>query len=43
MIRFVLQQGRVRFDVDAAAAAASGLVISSKLQALAVSRRGAAR
>jgi hypothetical protein len=39
MIRFVLQQGRVRFDIDAAAAAANGLEISSKLQSLAVSRR----
>jgi hypothetical protein len=42
MIRFVLQNGRVRFDVDAAAAQASGITISSKLLALAVSHRGTA-
>jgi len=39
MIRFVLVDGRVRFDVDAAAAAAGGLAISSKLVGLSVSRR----
>lgn len=39
MIRFVLQNGRVRFDVDAAAAQAGGLTISSKLLALSVSHR----
>lgn len=39
MIQFVLSQGRVRFEIDAAAAEASGVTISSKLQALAVSFR----
>ena len=38
IIRFVPLQGRVRFAVDAAAAQSAGLVISSKLLALAVAR-----
>jgi len=40
MIDFVLERGRVRFVVDAAAARASGLQISSKLLALALSVSG---
>ncbi|HET8611615.1 MAG TPA: YfiR family protein [Sphingomonas sp.] len=36
MIRFVMQGGRVRFAIDAAAAQASGLQISSKLLGLAL-------
>lgn len=36
MIQFVMQSGRVRFQIDEAAARASGLVISSKLLGLAV-------
>lgn len=40
MIDFVLQRGRVRFAVNAAAARASGLQISSKLLALALSVDG---
>lgn len=36
MISFVLQDGHVRFDIDTAAAASAGLVISSKLLNLAV-------
>jgi hypothetical protein len=36
MIQFVMQSGRVRFQIDDAAARASGLVISSKLLGLAV-------
>lgn len=44
MIRFVLRDGRVRFDIDADAAKASGVQISSKLLGLAVSvRKGASR
>jgi hypothetical protein len=39
MIQFLMQDGKVRFDVDPAAAQASGLVISSKLLSLAVSNR----
>lgn len=35
MVHFVLRDGRVRFTVDARAARASGLALSSKLQALA--------
>lgn len=41
MIQFVLQDGRVRFAIDAKAAAAGGLTISSKLLGLAVSVRTA--
>lgn len=37
MIRFVKLGGRVRFQIDAAAAKASGLVVSSKLLGLAIS------
>jgi len=37
MINFVIAAGRVRFEIDDAAARASGLVISSKLLSLAVS------
>lgn len=40
MIDFVLRRGRVRFAIDAAAARSSGLQISSKLLALAVSVNG---
>jgi hypothetical protein len=36
IINFVITDGRVRFDIDNAAAAASGLTISSKLLSLAV-------
>ena len=36
MINFVVIGGRVRFEIDQAAAAASGLAISSKLMSLAV-------
>lgn len=43
MIQFVLNEGRVRFEVDAVAAAASGVTISSKLQALSVSFRRTVR
>jgi hypothetical protein len=39
MIQFVLQDGRVRFEIDAAAAEASGVTISSKLLSLASSVR----
>jgi hypothetical protein len=38
-IQFVLQDSRVRFDIDQAAAQASGIVISSKLLDLSVSHR----
>jgi hypothetical protein len=38
-IQFMLQDGRVRFDIDQAEAQASGIVISSKLLDLSVSRR----
>ncbi|MDB5439512.1 MAG: putative transrane protein [Caulobacteraceae bacterium] len=41
MIQFVTQDGKIRFDVDAAAIQASGLVVSSKLLSLAVSYRRA--
>ena len=37
MINFVIADGRVRFEIDDAAARASGLGISSKLLSLAVS------
>jgi hypothetical protein len=37
MIKFVMQAGRVRFQIDDRTARASGLVISSKLLGLAVS------
>lgn len=43
MIRFVLMAGRVRFAIDAAAAQASGLSISSKLLGLAVKPAGSGR
>jgi hypothetical protein len=43
MIEFVLKDGRVRFAIDADAAQASGLTISSKLLSLAVSVRRTAR
>ena len=39
MIEFVLNAGRVRFEIDAAAAQAGGVMISSKLQSLALSAR----
>ena len=39
MIHFVVYEGRVRFHVDAAAAARSGLSINSRLLALALSVR----
>jgi hypothetical protein len=39
IIQFILQDGRVRFAIDAAAAQASGVPISSKLLALALSVR----
>lgn len=39
IIQFVLRDGRVRFDIDAAAAATSGVTISSKLLDLALSQR----
>lgn len=41
MIRFVRQGGKVRFEIDATAATASGIVISSKLLSLAVAVRQA--
>jgi hypothetical protein len=37
IIRFIMQDGRVRFDIDKAAAAANGVTISSKLLSLAIS------
>ena len=40
IIRFVVTGARVRFDIDAAAAAAAGVTISSKLLSLAMSVRG---
>ncbi|MEO6339837.1 MAG: YfiR family protein [Caulobacteraceae bacterium] len=39
MIQFVMREGRVKFEIDAAAAEASGLQISSKLLGLATSLR----
>lgn len=39
VVHFVLDRGRVRFAIDAAAARARGLAISSKLLALAVNTR----
>jgi hypothetical protein len=39
IIQFVLKDGRVRFEIDAAAATASQIVISSKLLSLALSVR----
>lgn len=39
IIQFVMEDGHVRFDIDEAAARASGLSISSKLLSLAVSHR----
>jgi hypothetical protein len=39
VIRFILKDGHVRFSIDDAAAQANGLVISSKLQGLALSIR----
>lgn len=41
IIRFVVRDNRVRFDIDAAAAAASHMTISSKLLGLATSGRAA--
>jgi hypothetical protein len=43
MIQFMLKDGRVRFSIDADAATASGLTISSKLLGLAVSVKRTAR
>lgn len=43
MIQFVLQGGKVRFSIDAGAAEANGVQISSKLLQLAVSVRKAAK
>ncbi|HTY70138.1 MAG TPA: YfiR family protein [Alphaproteobacteria bacterium] len=40
IINFVIRDNRVRFEIDAAAAAAAGLSISSKLQSLAVPLAG---
>jgi hypothetical protein len=40
VIRFVLKQNRVRFDIDTGAAAANGMAISSRLLALANSVKG---
>ena len=40
IIRFVVQDNRVRFNVDAAAAAANRVTISSKLLGLALTVRG---
>jgi hypothetical protein len=40
IIRFVVTGNRVRFDINAAAAAANGVTISSKLLSLAMSVRG---
>ncbi|HET6969756.1 MAG TPA: YfiR family protein [Phenylobacterium sp.] len=40
IIRFVVRDNRVRFDIDTAAAAANGVTISSKLLSLAMSLRG---
>ena len=39
MIQFVIREGRVRFDIDPAAATANGVSISSKLLDLALRRR----
>ena len=39
MVEFIMQGGRVRFAINAAAAEATGMVISSKLLALALSVR----
>ncbi|MDP3853061.1 YfiR family protein [Phenylobacterium sp.] len=39
VIQFMVRNGRVRFDIDPAAAAANGVTISSKLLSLAVSAR----
>jgi hypothetical protein len=39
VVQFVMEDGHVRFDIDEAAARASGLVISSKLLSLAISHR----
>lgn len=41
MIQFVLRDGRVRFVLDVGRAQASGLTLSSKLQQLAISLKGA--
>ncbi len=41
MVHFVLQQGRVRFYIDMANASERGIVVSSRLLALAVEVRGA--
>lgn len=39
VIQFMVRNGRVRFDIDTAAATANGVTISSKLLSLAVSAR----
>jgi hypothetical protein len=39
MVNFVLQENRVRFEIDEAAAAQSGVEISAKLLRLALSVR----
>ena len=43
VINFIIENGRVRFDIDNTAAAADGLTISSKLLSLAVHVIGASR
>jgi hypothetical protein len=42
VVHFVIRNGRVRFELDEAAAAQNGLVLSSKLKALAVPARAGA-
>lgn len=42
VVRFVIRDSRVRFEIDARAAAQNGLTISSKLLSLALAVRGAA-
>jgi hypothetical protein len=42
IIKFVIKDNRVRFDIDVAAATANHMTISSKLLALATSERGTA-
>jgi hypothetical protein len=43
MVQFVTVEGRVRFEIRADAAQVGGLVLSSKLQALAATRRDAGK
>ncbi len=43
MVRFVKVDGRVRFEIDAAAAEAGGLTLSSKLLSLSASGKGGER